>query len=93
MPRALRRAAPQALVGVPSVLGRLYRVEIDAAVRAAAGAYAEPLLRSLAAIHLATAEILARQAGADFAAFVTYDQRLLDAAKTVGLPVASPGMS
>ncbi|MFD2763760.1 type II toxin-antitoxin system VapC family toxin [Micromonospora eburnea] len=93
VPRALRRAAPQALVGVPSVLGRLYRVEIDAAVRAAAGAYAEPLLRSLDAIHLATAEILARQAGADFAAFVTYDRRLLDAAKAVGLPVASPGMN
>ncbi|MEU0152984.1 type II toxin-antitoxin system VapC family toxin [Micromonospora fulviviridis] len=93
VPRALRRAAPQALVGVPSVLGRLYRVEIDTAVRAAAGAYAEPLLRSLDAIHLATAEILARQAGADFVAFVTYDRRLLDAAKAVGLAVASPGMN
>ena len=93
VPRALRRAAPQALVGVPSVLGRLYRVEIDTAVRAAAGAYAEPLLRSLDAIHLATAEILARQAGADFVAFVTYDRRLLDGAKAVGLAVASPGMS
>ncbi|MER7330680.1 MULTISPECIES: type II toxin-antitoxin system VapC family toxin [unclassified Micromonospora] len=91
VPRALRRAAPQALVGVPTVLSRLYRVEIDATVRAAAGAYAEPLLRSLDAIHLATAEILARQAGADFVAFVTYDRRLLDAAKAVGLPVASPG--
>ncbi|MET7965671.1 type II toxin-antitoxin system VapC family toxin [Micromonospora sp. NPDC005305] len=93
VPRALRRAAPQALVGVPSVLGRLYRVEIDAAVRAAAGAYAEPLLRSLDAIHLATAQALARQAGADFVAFVTYDRRLLDAAKSVGLAVASPGMN
>ncbi|MFC0007852.1 type II toxin-antitoxin system VapC family toxin [Micromonospora siamensis] len=92
VPRALRRAAPQALVGVPSVLGRLYRVEIDATVRAAAGAYAEPMLRSLDAIHLATAEILAGQAGADFVAFVTYDRRLLDAAKSVGLPVACPGM-
>ncbi|KAB1914699.1 type II toxin-antitoxin system VapC family toxin [Micromonospora sp. AMSO31t] len=93
VPRALRRAAPQALVGVPSVLGRLYRVEIDAAVRAAAGAYVEPLLRSLDAIHLATAQALARQAGADFVAFVTYDRRLLDAAKSVGLAVASPGMN
>ncbi|MET8834797.1 type II toxin-antitoxin system VapC family toxin [Micromonospora sp. NPDC004540] len=93
VPRALRRAAPQALVGVPSVLGRLYRVEIDAAVRAAAGAYGERLLRSLDAIHLATAETLARQAGADFVAFVTYDRRLLDAAKAVGLAVASPGMN
>ena len=93
VPRALRRAAPQALVGVPSVLGRLYRVEIDAGVRAAAGAYAEPLLRSLDAIHLATAEALARQAGAAFVAFVTYDRRLLEAAKAVGLAVASPGMN
>ena len=93
VPRALRRAAPQALVGVPSVLSRLYRVEIDATVRSAAGAYSEPLLRSLDAIHLATAEILARQAGSDFAAFVTYDRRLLDGAKGVGLPVASPGMA
>jgi predicted nucleic acid-binding protein len=92
VPRALRRAAPQALVGVPSVLGRLYRLEIDATVRAAAGAYAEPLLRSLDAIHLATAETLAAQAGAGFVAFVAYDRRLLDAAKAVGLPVASPGM-
>ncbi|MGN9774737.1 type II toxin-antitoxin system VapC family toxin [Micromonospora sp. H33] len=93
VPRALRRGAPQALVGVPTVLSRLYRVEVDATVRAAAGAYPEPLLRSLDAIHLATAEILARQAGTEFAAFVTYDRRLLDAAKGVGLPVASPGMN
>ncbi|KKK07131.1 PIN domain-containing protein [Micromonospora sp. HK10] len=93
VPRALRRAAPQALVGVPAVLGRLYRVEIDAGVRAAAGAYAEPLLRSLHAIHLATAETLARQAGGDFVAFVTYDRRLLEAAKAAGLAVASPGMN
>ncbi|MFI6129574.1 PIN domain-containing protein [Micromonospora sp. NPDC051141] len=91
VPRALRRAAPQALVGVPSVLGRLYRVEIDATVRAAAGAYVEPTLRSLDAIHLATAEVLARQSAAEFIAFVTYDRRLLAAAKAVGLPVASPG--
>ncbi|MGN9802919.1 type II toxin-antitoxin system VapC family toxin [Micromonospora sp. L32] len=93
VPRALRRAAPQALVGVPTVLARLYRVEIDGTIRAAAGAYPDPLLRSLDAIHLATAQILAAQAGADFAAFVTYDRRLLDAAKSTGLPVASPGMA
>ncbi|MEH1026459.1 type II toxin-antitoxin system VapC family toxin [Micromonospora profundi] len=92
VPRALRRSAPLALAGVPGALARLYRVEIDATVRAAAGAYGDPLLRSLDAIHLATAEVLAAQSGSDFAAFVTYDRRLLDAAKSVGLPVASPGM-
>lgn len=91
VPRALRRAAPQGLVGVPATLARLYRVETDSSIRAAAAAYGERMLRSLDAIHLATAEMLANQPGTDFAFFVTYDRRLLDAAKAVGLPVASPG--
>lgn len=92
VPRALRRSAPQALVGVPGVLSRLYRVEIDSTIRATAGAYPDSMLRSLDAIHLATAETLADQPAANFVAFVTYDRRLLDAAKGIGLPVASPGM-
>lgn len=91
VPRALRRSAPQALVGVPAALARLYRVEIDNTIRATAAAYAEPTLRSLDAIHLATARTLADQPGAAFEAFVTYDQRLLAAAKAAGLPTAAPG--
>jgi hypothetical protein len=91
LPRALRRAAPQALVGVPSALSRLYRLEIDATVRATAAAYTEPTLRSLDAIHLATAQLLAAQAGGAFEAFVAYDKRLLVAASAIGLPIASPG--
>src|SRR4051794_4200565 len=69
VPRALRRHAPQALAGVPSALARLYRVEIDATVRATAAAYADQLLRSLDAIHLATAQILSDGAGAELEAF------------------------
>ena len=92
VPRALRRSAPQGLMGVPATLGRLYRVEIDSSVRAIAAGYDEPGLRTPDAIHLATAQILAGQPGAAFSAFVTYDRRLLDAAKGVGLPVASPGV-
>jgi uncharacterized protein len=92
VPRALRRSAPQGLMGVPATLARLYRVEIDASIRATAAGYEERMLRSLDAIHLATAQLLANQPGAEFAAFVTYDRRLLDAAKAVGLPVASPGV-
>lgn len=46
VPRALRRSAPQALIGVPAALGRIFRLEIDATVRAAAGAFADPMLRS-----------------------------------------------
>lgn len=86
VPRALRRYAPQALVGVPSVLARIYRLEIDATIRATAATYAEPTLRSLDAIHLATAQLVA----AELEAFVTYDKRLLAAAADAGLPTASP---
>jgi predicted nucleic acid-binding protein len=91
VPRALRRSAPQGLAGVPSVLMRMYRLEIDAAVRAIAAGYDDPLMRSLDAIHLATAQLLAGSPDADFEAFVTYDKRLLAAAASVGLPTASPG--
>jgi predicted nucleic acid-binding protein len=91
VPRALRRAAPQALAGVPSVLSRLYRLEIDTTVRAAAAAYADPSLRTLDAIHLATAQLLLSGEPSTLEAFVTYDTRLLAAAGAAGLPVASPG--
>jgi predicted nucleic acid-binding protein len=91
VPRALRRSAPQALVGVPAAIGRLFRLEIDATIRATAAAFAEPALRSLDAIHLATAQVLANEAGATLTAFVTYDQRLLASARTAGFPTASPG--
>lgn len=44
-------------------------------------------LRTLDAIHLATADVL----GDDLVAFVTYDRQLAAAARSIGLPVASPG--
>jgi uncharacterized protein len=93
VPRALRRSAPQALVGVPAAVGRLFRLEIDATIRATAAAFGEPTLRSLDAIHLATAQVLANEAGATLTAFVTYDQRLLASARAAGLPIASPGVN
>lgn len=91
VPRALRRAAPQALIGVPTAVGRLFRLEIDSTIRATAAAFTEPTLRSLDAIHLATAQILTNESGTTLIAFVTYDRRLLDSAKAAGLPTASPG--
>jgi predicted nucleic acid-binding protein len=57
LPRALRRHAPEALPGVPGLLARLYLLEVDATVRATAAAYPDPQLRSLDAIHLATAHL------------------------------------
>ncbi|WFF02865.1 type II toxin-antitoxin system VapC family toxin [Micromonospora sp. WMMD964] len=93
VPRALRRSAPQALIGVPAAVGRLFRLEIDSTIRATAAAFAEPMLRSLDAIHLATAQVLTNESGTELVAFVSYDRRLLDCAKEVGLPVASPGQN
>ena len=46
-----------------------------------------PSLRSLDAIHLATARLL----GASLARLVTYDERMLVAARLLGVAVASPG--
>ncbi|MEO6088919.1 MAG: type II toxin-antitoxin system VapC family toxin [Umezawaea sp.] len=87
VPRALRRSAPDSLAGVPSTLARLFRLEIDQVIRQTAAAYTDPMLRSLNAIHLATAQILAGQ----LSVFVTYDKKLLDAAKGIGIATASPG--
>ena len=86
VPRALRRSAPAALPAVPATLGRLYRLEIDATVRAAAASFLDPNLRSLDAIHLATA----LQLGSQLNFFLSYDSRLLAFAQVAGLPVARP---
>ena len=88
--RAIRRAAPEAVGRVPRVLDRMYRLEIDANVRAVAAAFDDPLLRSLDAIHLATALRLADENDTRLDAFVTYDKRLLEAARRADLPTASP---
>jgi hypothetical protein len=86
--RALRRAAPTALASVPALLARLHRCELDEVVRATAAALPGDHLRSLDAIHLATAAVVA---GPALDGFVTYDRRLADHAREQGLPVASPG--
>jgi len=55
-------------------------LEIDATVRSSAAGLAEPNLRTLDAIHVATAAGV----GADLHAFVTYDQRLRQTAGALG---------
>jgi predicted nucleic acid-binding protein len=47
---------------------------------------ADPRLRSLDAIHVASAQAI----GAELRAFVTYDRRLTEAATALGLPVVAP---
>lgn len=91
VPRAINRCAPDRQQQVPVVMSTIARIHISGPVRALAASYKDPVLRSLDAIHLATAQILANQAGEPVATFVTYDKRLLNAARTAGLPTASPG--
>lgn len=81
--RAIRAAAPEGLPAVPLVLARLDRFEIDPVVRSTAAAYADSGLRTLDAIHLATAQTAA--AVAPLTAFVTYDSRLAEAAQRLAI--------
>ena len=64
----------------------LRRYRVSNRVLDSAGLLALPDLRSLDAIHLASAE----QFGSDLGGFVTYDERLASAATSRGLPVVRP---
>jgi predicted nucleic acid-binding protein len=90
LPRALRRHEPALLTAAPAVLAQISVYDVDETVRATAAAYEDPLIRSLDAIHLATADAVL---GDDLTAFVSYDRRLLATAEKLGLPTASPGMN
>ena len=86
----MRRSQPGVLGAVAATLARIDRIELDAAVRATAAAYVDPQLRLLDAIHLATAEQLVAS-GKDVVAFVTYDKRLAEAARSCSFSVVAPG--
>ncbi|GAC1677836.1 MAG: hypothetical protein NVS9B8_18660 [Candidatus Limnocylindrales bacterium] len=68
------------------VLDRIEVVALDPPIADRAAAIQPATIRTLDAIHLATAIA----AMPDLDAFVTYDDRLADAARALGLPVVSP---
>ena len=72
---------------VDDVLVRVIGIAFDPDVAAAAATIGPSTLRTLDAIHLVSAAAL----GSGLEAFVTYDRRLADAARALGMPVASPG--
>jgi predicted nucleic acid-binding protein len=84
--RALIRSEPAALPVLHSVLALLHQRPLTDAILDTAAGLPGATLRSLDAIHLATAEDLR----AVLTAFVAYDKRLVEAAGERGLPVASP---
>lgn len=94
VPRAVHRAASDdpalpldaLLARADDVLQALALLPIDRGLLLAAGALAEPMLRALDAIHIASAVAVL-----PIDAFVTYDDRQGAAARLAGLRTVAPG--
>ena len=88
VPRALGRAGFGAVERrrAREILTRVALVDVDRRTLAAAAALDPPTLRTLDAIHLATALTLRE----DLAALVTYDRRLAAAAKRADIEALAP---
>lgn len=84
--RALARYAPEAVARLHLVLDLMELVELDADIRILAQTVRPVTVRSLDAIHLATALRIRSR----LTSFVTYDKRVADAAQTAGLTVDMP---
>jgi len=84
--RAVLREAPDQLARADLLLTRVDQVDVTRSVLEAASRLPDPVLRSLDAIHLATA----LQLEEDLEALVTYDGRLAEAAGRQKLPVVTP---
>lgn len=85
--RAVRMQGAPIVERAKRVLARIRLLRLDDALLDAAAALNPEVLRSLDAIHLASAQAI----GHDLECVVTYDRRMSDAAGLLGLPVRSPG--
>jgi predicted nucleic acid-binding protein len=84
--RALALHAPAAVARLHLVLDLVDLIDLDAGTRILAQTVKPPTVRSLDAIHLATALGVEPR----LTSFVTYDKRLADAARVAGLTVDAP---
>lgn len=85
--RAMTRAGEDPeLDGTAAVWERTVFIELDATVAESAARIGPATLRSLDALHLASALALSD----DLESFVTYDSRLADAARAAGMTVVAP---
>jgi predicted nucleic acid-binding protein len=85
--RACRRINPAALPEAQALLAGLDLIPLAGTVIATAADVGETTLRSLDAIHLASA-LSVRD---DLATFIAYDHRLGEAASAAGLQLLAPG--
>ncbi|MGH3656569.1 MAG: type II toxin-antitoxin system VapC family toxin [Micromonosporaceae bacterium] len=86
VPRAVARSQPLGLVTAHQTLARMKKVPVDPSVLMSAASLPPLLLRSLDAIHLASALAVMRH----LTAFVSYDKRLIEAARHHDLPAEMP---
>lgn len=84
--RALLPAGDEAVTRGRAVLQRIDLVRVNDRILNAAGVLRPPELRSLDAIHLATAHEL----GDALSALVTYDEKMATAAKRLGYRIVQP---
>jgi len=84
--RAGTRHGPEALGAARDALQRIDLVAIDDRILDAAGHLHPDVLRSLDAIHVATALAL----GDDLDVVVTYDRRMIEDSSLMGIPTATP---
>ncbi len=94
VPRAIRRAVAQdprlildiLMARAGEIVDAVALLPLDRAVLLAAGAFAEPALRALDAIHIAAAVDVSPVEG-----FLSYDERQGAAARLAGLRTLAPG--
>ena len=85
--RAVLAGGPDAVAKARRQLGRLHTVTLDRRILDRAATLTAPVpLRSLDAIHVATAQVL----GGELRGVVTYDTRMEEAAMALGLATAAP---
>ena len=85
--RATRRGAPDRMTEARAVLDSVVLLTVPTTVFERAGELEPELLRSLDALHLASALEL----GDELDGVVTYDERFAAAASGLGIPVIAPG--
>jgi uncharacterized protein len=84
--RAVTRHRPELSGRAIALLQRIMTVPLANAIVTSAATIGTPVLRTLDALHLATAATISTE----LRAFVTYDKRLADAAVGIGIAVSAP---
>ena len=84
--RAVRRVAPDLTENADEVVAQVSVIEVGESIRTRASVLEPATVRSLDALHLATAI----EVGDALDAVITYDERMAAAARSLGLAVTAP---